>query len=376
MKMPDYNRSLLSLVSSVLKYYGHETEHATLPELDLLLKKNYKNVVVMLFDGMGDEAIKRHLPKDSFLSQNQRAIISSVFPPTTTASTTTMISGLSPVEHGWLGWTLHFADIGKNVCLFPNTELLTNEPACDFDVARHYLDYESIFDKIEKATDGKVKADMVSVFSEYKTDSVDSICEVVERLCADSEHRYIYTYYKQPDSDMHALGVGHDKVKDDILKINDRVYEMCEKLTDTLIIVTADHGLIDTKWKHLIDYPDVWDCLADIPTVEMRAMTFFIKKGREKEFEEAFNRHFSKDYELMPKEQALKLEIFGKGTPHPMIDKVLGEYVAVALSDISINVVPEKSFLFKSAHAGSTLGEYNVPFIVIEKEGSMSNVEA
>lgn len=365
--MPNYNKSLLSLISSVLKYYGYKTEHATLPALDELLNKNYKNVVVMLFDGMGDEIMKRHLSKDDFLSRNQRDVISSVFPPTTTAATTTMECGLSPIEHGWLGWTLYFEEINKSVSLFPNTEILTNNQAADFHVAERYLCYESVFEKIKKATNGQVKADIVSVFSEYKTDSVDSICNVVERLCGDSEKRYIYTYYKQPDYDMHGLGVGHDSVHKQIRKINDRVQEMCERLEDTLVIVTADHGLLDIEWKHLKDYPDICDCLERIPTVEMRALNFYIKAGREEEFEKAFNMHFSDDYELMTKEQALESKIFGPGMPHAEINKILGEYIAVAKGPVSINVAPDKAFLFKAAHAGTTADEYNVPFIVIER---------
>ncbi len=367
MKMPNYSKSLLSLISSVLKYYGHPTEHATLAELDELLDKNYKNVVVMLFDGMGDEIMKRHLAKEDFLSRNQRGIISSVFPPTTTAATTTMVSGLSPIEHGWLGWTLYFEDIDKSVSLFPNTEILTDKQAADFNVANRYLGYESVFEKIEKATNGQVRADMVSVFSEYKTDSVDSICNVVERLCSDSERRYIYAYYKQPDYDMHALGVGHDSVHKQIRKINDRVSEMCERLKDTLVIVTADHGLLDVEWRHLMEYPNIWDCLERIPTVEMRALSFYIKEGMEEKFERAFNTHFSDDYELMTKEQALESKIFGPGTLHAEINKVLGDYIAVAKGPVSINVAPDKDFLFKAAHAGTTADEYNVPFIVIEK---------
>ena len=44
MKFPDYSRSLLSLASSVLEHFGAGAAHATLPEMDSYLEKNYKNV--------------------------------------------------------------------------------------------------------------------------------------------------------------------------------------------------------------------------------------------------------------------------------------------------------------------------------------------
>lgn len=61
MKFPDYSRSLLSLVSSILGHFGVGAAHATLPEMDSYLEKNYKNVVVMLFDGMGISVLRKHL---------------------------------------------------------------------------------------------------------------------------------------------------------------------------------------------------------------------------------------------------------------------------------------------------------------------------
>ena len=89
-----------------------------LPELDILLRKNYKNVVVMLSDGMGTSILKKHLLADAFLIRYLQTTISSVFPATTTAATVTMESGLSPIEHGRLGWRLYFDEVGTNVDIF------------------------------------------------------------------------------------------------------------------------------------------------------------------------------------------------------------------------------------------------------------------
>ena len=67
-KFPDYDRSILSIASSVLNYFGvTDCEHKTLPELDELLNKNYKNAIVILFDGMGTSVLEKHLKEDDFL---------------------------------------------------------------------------------------------------------------------------------------------------------------------------------------------------------------------------------------------------------------------------------------------------------------------
>lgn len=103
----DYNNSLVNLTSSILMYFDAEYNHNTLKEVDEILKEKYKNVVVLLLDGLGVDALRHHLPEDSFFRRNMIKEYSAVFPPTTTAAITTMECGLTPFEHGWLGWSLY-----------------------------------------------------------------------------------------------------------------------------------------------------------------------------------------------------------------------------------------------------------------------------
>ena len=57
-KYPDYDRSILSIASSLLKHFGvTDCQHKTLPEFDKLLEKNYKNVIVILLDGLGTSTL-------------------------------------------------------------------------------------------------------------------------------------------------------------------------------------------------------------------------------------------------------------------------------------------------------------------------------
>ena len=65
---PNYDRSILSIASSVLNHFGvKDCQHKTLPEFDKLLEKDYKNIIVMLFDGLGTSTLKYHLEENDFL---------------------------------------------------------------------------------------------------------------------------------------------------------------------------------------------------------------------------------------------------------------------------------------------------------------------
>ena len=47
-RLPDYNNCLVNLANSILKRFDVETTASTLPLADEYLKKDYKNVVVLL----------------------------------------------------------------------------------------------------------------------------------------------------------------------------------------------------------------------------------------------------------------------------------------------------------------------------------------
>ena len=97
--IPDFNHSTLSMMNSILKSYDYPTKYSTLDKLDGELSKKYKNVVLFIFDGLGNISLEK-ISKKGLFNQNKVDIISSVFPSTTVAAINTIQSGVPPVEHG------------------------------------------------------------------------------------------------------------------------------------------------------------------------------------------------------------------------------------------------------------------------------------
>ena len=185
----DYDHSIVSLSCSILKHYGAEYHHKTFEPMDELLQHPYKHVVIMLFEGLGMEVLRRHLPENSFLRSHALGELSSVFPPTTTAATTSIESGLTPAEHGWLGWNLYFPELGDIVSLFPNTRRGTQEQAAKFHAARQYLRYRTVYEKIEET--GNAKAYVVSLYGSARITKYEELFDTVKGLCRKEERNYI-----------------------------------------------------------------------------------------------------------------------------------------------------------------------------------------
>ena len=121
-RLPDYDHCLVNLSNSILKKFGAETTAKTLPLADRILAGAHRNVVLLLLDAMGTRILEKHLDPDGFFRSRLAGSFDSVYPPTTVAATTSVLSGLYPNEHGWLGWDMYYPQLNKNVTVFTNNE--------------------------------------------------------------------------------------------------------------------------------------------------------------------------------------------------------------------------------------------------------------
>lgn len=301
---PNYNRCVVNLSNSILKYFEADCYHNSLKEIDKILeRKKYKNVVLILNDGLGSKILERNLSKDAFLVKHKLTDITSVFPATTTAATTSVITGLNPVEHGWLGWNLYVKDIDKTVAMYLNTIKDTEIPAAEYNVAHKFLPYKSIFDNINEK--GKYKAYRISPYGDvkYGFENPDEMYKRIYELCQLEGKKFLYCYNNNPDYLMHEIGVNNEEVKNKIQYINDKTEELCFSLKDTLVIVIADHGLVDAKYEYLVNYPTIMETLIRETSIESRATTFFVKNNMKDIFVREFNKYFENDFVLLTKKE-------------------------------------------------------------------------
>ncbi len=367
LKYPDYKNSILNLINSIEKDFGITNDHPTLAAADFILANKYRNVVLMVFDAMGSRNLETLLPPDSFLRSHLVQELTSVFPPTTTAATTTLESGLAPSEHGWLGWSLYFPEVADNVNLFINTDY-EDKPVADYNVVNQYLPYKNVVEKINELS--QARAESVSYFGSYHIECYEEIPEAVEALCKEEGRHYLYTYWHEPDASMHEKGITSEEAAAWVQRINNDLEELSHKLEDTVLFVTSDHGHMNSKNKYIGDYPDIMDTLKWMPSIEPRALAFYVKEGREVEFETIFLRHFGGDFILLPKQEVIDQRLFGKGNPHPRFEEFLGDYLAIAIGEVSLFYKRADAEKFIGVHAGLTDFEMMVPMIVIKGDAN------
>ena len=366
----NYNECLTNLACSIRKYFGLDYKHNTLDYIDKILDEyKPKNVVTILCDGMGSNIMDRMLDNDSFLIKNRIKPITTVFPATTVAATTSMMTGLNPVETGMLGWDMYYKDIDKTITVFMNSE----KGDFDYKPIPEAVDYNKkhmIRKTINKEINekGVDKGYLLFPFGDNPYSDLNDMFNKIESLCNEDGKKYIYAYDTDPDSTMHELGCNTQEVKDIIIDLNNRIEELSNKIEDTIIFVVADHGHCNVENLFIKDHPDLEECLLRNTSIEPRAVNFFIKPDKKELFVELFNKYYGNDFDLYTMEDVIESKLFGDGVENEIFRDALGDYLAIAKTDKALIYIGSE--ILKSQHAGYTDDEIYVPLIVIRTKST------
>ena len=381
--MPDYNHSILNLITSILKNYGVETKYNSLEKIEKLLKRKYKNVVLVILDGMGENILENISP-DGLFSKNKIDKITSVYPSTTTAAMTTYYSGKPPIETGWIAWSQYFKEYGRNIDVLPEKDSYTGEKINVKDLKiSDIIGYKTIYEQISEHNSDMKTYEIMPDYCAKKTkitmaaNSVEEMCESIVTLCKNTENKFVMAYNDNPDGIIHKNGCYSKETKEFMLETERKFEKMLEELknTSTLLIVSSDHGHQDiNETIDILELEEIQECIIMPPTLESRMIGFFVKDSKRKEFENIFNKMFKDKYILYSKENLLKINLLGYGNMHKKIEDFIGDYVAIAISDLRIRIGTYLSREMKpqdekkSLHCGLTRNEMEVPLIVFELE--------
>ena len=379
--MPNYNHSILNLITSILKNYEVETKYNTLEKIDKLLEKKYRNVVLVILDGMGENILKNISPNGIF-SKNKIDEITSVYPSTTTAAMTTYYSGKPPIETGWIAWSQYFKEYGRNIDVLPERDSYTGEKMkVKNQKISDIIGYKTVYEQIKEQSSNIETYEIMPSYCEKKTkltmtaNTVEEMCESIVTLCKNTQNKFVIAYNDNPDGIIHKNGCYSEETKKFVLEAEQEFEKMLQKLkcTNTLIILSADHGHQDiNETIDILELKEIQECLIMPPTLESRMIGFFVKYNKRKEFEDIFNKLFKDKYILYSKEDLLKNNLLGYGNRHKKIEDFIGDYIAIAVSDVRISIGTYLSREMKhpdekkSTHCGLTKNEMEVPLIVFD----------
>ena len=360
----DYDNCITNLTSSIQKYYGMTPNYKTNDIVDDYLSKNdYDNVIIFVFDAMGNSILDKNTTSNHYLIKHRISSMTSTYPPTTANCTINYLSGLNPISSGWLGWATYYEDLDMVVDNFTNKENVTKNLIPGDNIALDRLKFEHLGTKIERYTNGSVKYHCILPKRADKNGyiSLSECANRISKICSNGTKNYIYAYYDEPDRTMHDEGTNNRHVKSILRKTLKYIESHTKK---TIVFVSADHSMINVAPIAMYTYYDLLATLKATCSGDARTPIFHVKEGMEKDFERLFDKYFGDYFDLYTKDEVEKLGIFGPGEKHPLFDKIMGQYLAVAKDKYYIMNAPD-GHMFAGHHAGATKDEADIPLIVV-----------
>lgn len=383
MVKPNYkNRSIVNLMSSIQTSLGSKNEYAPLKNLNLKILKESRNIVLLVIDGLGYEYLINN-KKGTFFEDKPIYRITSMFPSTTTTGISTFMTGVAPQQHALTGWFMHVKELKGIIKPLSSTFRGGDKTFSSLELdSKKIYDQKNIFLKlnipsyviIEKSL---LKSDYNSFLNKdaktikYEDNNMGSLFrKTKETILKNSKRKFIYAYWPYFDKTFHHKGEKSQKLKKHFSAIERRILSLTKSVkgTNTLLIITADHGLIDTKTIFLEDHPRLKETLSLPLCGEPRLAYCYVKPSKRKDFEKYVKNKMSKYCQLHKSKDLIKKNYFGLYPPNPNLSGRIGDYTLIMKDNYAIKdfVLGEKRIIKKASHGGISEKEMYVPLVAMK----------
>jgi len=351
------------------------------------------HVVVLLLDGLGWKRWQRDAESPFISTVSEQGVVTPLtsIAPSCTASAVTTVHTACPVGgHGVLGRSTHIPSHDSIVHSFSFTKRRaessqSNDPLFSAD---NLVVTDSIYPQLERAG---VKTQVIQPASTLGTNyanvtfqgatqrPVEGPKEAAATLRRTLESAtgptYTYAYFPDIDTVTHENGQDSEVYHQTLAKITRPLErELCEKLeaetaSDTLVFVTADHGMIDLQpgmdgCLDLRKMEDVYQNIRQLDGVPgvfgAQQMThLLVKPGTRDKVTTALKRE---NVEVFTREEVEEYTLFGSGSA---IDRRCGDLVITHRDRKIVHEAAESVIPTIGQHGGLTPGEMLIPLGVI-----------
>jgi arylsulfatase A-like enzyme len=382
MVLPDYHGgSIVNLMSSIIAALGGDAGiYPPLRGLDPAELAS-PNVVLIIIDGLGYDYL-RGTGAASGLAKRLRGKMTSVFPSTTATAITTFLTGVAPQQHGLTGWHMYFRELGSIAAVLPFRPRYGGSSLREAGVDPvRFFRHVPIFDQLN-ATCSIISPQRI-VHSDFnaahsgraKRYGFASLKGFFERIGSvlrlGAGRRYVYAYYPEIDSLAHQHGAASEDVAAHLAQWDLAFAEFLEAIrgTETTVIVTADHGFIDSAAESHIEletHPRLAETLTLPLSGERRVAYCYVHAGKERQFEDYVASELSEQAMLYSSEKLLEGGWFGLGEAHPGLRDRIGDYTLVMKDRWTIKdwIFGEHRHEQIGVHGGVSDAEMHVPLII------------
>lgn len=381
MELPDYHGgSIVNLMASFAEALeGPETGYTPLAGL-AAADLSCRHLIFIVVDGVGHGVVAGL--KDSALQAHLRRPLTSVFPTTTVSAVTSYYTAAGPQQHGMTGWFTWFRELGSVATVLPFvprhggmsfTEIgvdpgrLLLQPSF-FDslpVEAHVFNPDYIAESAySRACSGRAIRHAYAGIE-------DLFARLTKRVSRGRNRSFTLAYWPEFDSLAHQRGAGSAEAEELLRRFDRQLTRFLDAIAgqDAVVVVSADHGILDTGPESYVALEGHPELLADLALPlcgEPRAAYCYVHARRRERFEEYVRGHLSHCCALYPSERLLEEGWFGLGRPHPELAHRIGDYLLLMKGRyvVTQRLLGEAEFSQRGVHGGLSPAELYVPLIL------------
>ncbi len=397
--------SIVNLAPTVAQLLGTAMEGAApaLPEhLWSDLTRDIKCVILLVLDAVGYRQLRRYLDVEASVfrrlaKRGHLVPITSVFPSTTVSALTSIWTGQPPLSHGFLGTKLLLPQVGVLA------NMLKMKPAAYSGGGRiedwgwdpeGFVTVPSLGERLNTAGVDTVAhtrsffigSSLTNIFLRGMEDvrgyvGLSDLWLNLRRTLAErrgAQRLFVNVYWGGVDNVGHLYGPTGAHLPAALRHLarsfeEDFLAQLAQETRrGTLLIVTADHGQIDTppeRVVHLPDHPVLQRALLLPPAGESRASYLYAKPGQKEIIRTYVREHLADRFVLQEMEQAVEQGLFGPVevlTPH--LRARLGDLLLIAKDNSRLTrraKQQDRGNSLRGHHGSLTPEEMLVPLLMV-----------
>ncbi|MGQ9514848.1 MAG: alkaline phosphatase family protein [Thermoproteota archaeon] len=356
-----------------------------------------KHVILFIVDALGHnllagtkkirKAIDLAFPK----GHAKRTYLTSVFPSTTSAALTSISTGLTPSEHGMLGYNLFLKELGSVVNMITLSPVNERERSRIFELGltpEKLLPHPKLTEALGRSGIStrfmirfELKGSGLSTLLYKGSEAIPylSLSDMflsLSNLLEVGKDGLTIVYWDGLDSIQHHYGPFSRETNLELSIFLNLLKEFFRNLKKksadgVFFILSSDHGQAQTRDEFSFKVEEIpWlkESLAIPPTGEGRCAYMYLRRDA-KEFERKFKEKLGKHFHLVKTDESVKSGLFGRSEMSRTNFERLGDFISLARGSSKLIFTydarerHEPPFVRYGSHGGLTLNEMIVPLI-------------
>ncbi len=323
-----------------------------------------ERVVVLVLDGLGYFQLQERIAELDGFGEMTVFRGTSVAPTTTAAALTSLTTGLTPGEHGIVGYRMRMGP-GEILNSLRWTVCGAGTPGPDPSIVQPLAPFRGscpvVVTKAVHLGTGFTKVHLRGTrIRPWKT--MSGIVSQISLALSEGE-RFVYAYYDGVDTTAHERGIGSEY--DLELRFVDMlVQRLLEALpVDTRLIITSDHGQIELVGKPIV-LPKQLEAKVRYQSGEGRFRWLHVERGQRDAAREIATEAFGDVARVLVREEVCEMGLFGTKTSE-VAGSRLGDLALIATKKVAFYDPSDAgSAAMIGMHGGMSAEEVIVPVCV------------